>query len=60
MTFMGKPAHKLSDSDGVALAGSWASTAASHEVDGGGDTGYATFLVLLPGKEIAVVFYGQL
>ncbi len=54
---MWKPAHKLSDSDGVGI--SWfpgeyrGQATVSH---GGGDTGYATFLVLLPEKKIAVVF----
>ena len=54
---MWKPAHKLRDSDGVGI--SWflgeyrGQATVSH---GGGDTGYATFLVLLPEKKIAVVF----
>jgi CubicO group peptidase (beta-lactamase class C family) len=53
---MWKPAHKLSDSDGVGI--SWflgeyrGQATVSH---GGGDPGYATFLVLLPEKKIAVV-----
>jgi CubicO group peptidase (beta-lactamase class C family) len=53
---MWKPAHKLSDSDSVGI--SWflgeyrGQATVSH---GGGDTGYATFLVLLPEKKIAVV-----
>lgn len=54
---MWKPAHKLRDSDGVGI--SWflgeyrGQATVSH---GGGDTGYATFLVLLLEKKIAVVF----
>jgi CubicO group peptidase (beta-lactamase class C family) len=53
---MWKPAHKLSDSDGVGI--SWflgeyrGQATVSH---GGGDTGYSTFLVLLPERKIAVV-----
>jgi CubicO group peptidase (beta-lactamase class C family) len=53
---MWKPAHKLSDSDSVGI--SWflgeyrGQATVSH---GGGDIGYATFLVLLPEKKIAVV-----
>jgi CubicO group peptidase (beta-lactamase class C family) len=53
---MWKPAHKLSDSDAVGI--SWflgeyrRQTTVSHS---GGDTGYATFLMLLPDKKIAVV-----
>src|SRR5262249_32951738 len=53
---MWKPAHKLSDSDGVGISwflGEYRGLATvSH---GGGDPGYATFLVLLPEKKIAVV-----
>ena len=51
-----KPAHKLSDGRAVGI--SWflgeyrGQATVSH---GGGDTGYATFLMLLPEKKMAVV-----
>lgn len=53
---MWKPAHKLSDGRTVGI--SWflgeyrGQATVSH---GGGDTGYATFLMLLPEKKMAVV-----
>ena len=53
---MWKPAHKLSDGRAVGI--SWflgeyrGQATVSH---GGGDTGYATFLMLLPEKKMAVV-----
>ena len=54
---MWKPAHKLSDSDGVGISGFLGEYRGQATVShGGGDTGYATFLVLLPEKKIAVVF----
>jgi CubicO group peptidase (beta-lactamase class C family) len=53
---MWKPAQKLSDSDAVGISwflGEYRGQATVWH--GGGDPGYATFLVLLPEKKIAVV-----
>ena len=53
---MWKPAHKLSDSDDVGISWILGEYRGQATVSHGGDPGYATFLVLLPEKKIAVVF----